>query len=60
MSTAARKARKRAGEKFVRIPKVGTPFELRSIACSPDPLNTTGQSNRKKARWARLRKAVED
>lgn len=30
MSTAARKARKRAGEKFVRSPKVPTPFEERS------------------------------
>ena len=31
MSNAARKARKRAGEKFVKAPKVGTPIELRAI-----------------------------
>jgi hypothetical protein len=31
MSTAARKARKRAGEKFVRPEKVGTPVEERGV-----------------------------
>ena len=30
MSTAARKARKRAGIKFSKLPKVGTPFQERS------------------------------
>lgn len=30
MSTAARKARKRAGIKFTKTPKVGTPFLERS------------------------------
>jgi hypothetical protein len=31
MSNAARKQRKKNGEKFVRVPKVGTPLELRRI-----------------------------
>jgi hypothetical protein len=31
VSTAARKARKRAGEKFEKAPKVGTPVEERAI-----------------------------
>lgn len=31
MSTRARKARKRSGEKFVREPKVGTPLEERTL-----------------------------
>ncbi len=30
MSTTARKTRKRGGEKFVRIPKIGTPIEERA------------------------------
>jgi hypothetical protein len=32
MSTAARKARKRAGIKFYKAPKVGTPPELRQAS----------------------------
>lgn len=31
MSTAARKARKRAGIKFEKAPKVGTPLEDRTV-----------------------------
>jgi len=30
MATANRKARKASGEKFVRVPKVGTPLEERA------------------------------
>lgn len=35
MSTAARKARKRAGVKFVKAQKVGTPVEERSYVTQP-------------------------
>lgn len=34
MSTAARKARKRAGIKFEKPAKVGTPMELRAVSIS--------------------------
>lgn len=37
MSTAARKARKRAGIKLVKTPKVGTPPEERSFVTQPVP-----------------------
>lgn len=36
MSTAARKIRKRSGEKFVRIAKVGTPLEDRQVPVVTD------------------------
>lgn len=35
MATAARKARKRAGIKFEKAQKVGTPVELRSFVTAP-------------------------
>lgn len=35
MSTAARKARKRAGIPFTKAPKVGTPLEERSFVTAP-------------------------
>lgn len=36
MTNTARKARKRAGEKFTRVPKVGTPLSERSIRMAHD------------------------
>lgn len=53
MSTAARKARKRAGIKFEKQPKVGTPFQDRAWFSQL----VTGFNGRQPAALPRLRSA---
>lgn len=62
MSTAARKYRKREGEKFTKEPKVGTPVEQRSWFTAVFPgLSGTKHAGRPMPRSAKKRaKALRD
>lgn len=59
MATAARKARKAAGVKFTRRPKVGTPVEERSWFASILPPLTLLGAPRRRSEKAR-RRALAD
>lgn len=54
MGNAARKARKRAGETFVREPKVGTPYAERHISLVTDKNFRSHPSNRRLVKLAKL------
>lgn len=60
MANTNRKARKAAGEKFVRVPKVGTPVQERSwfakLLPSLNPMNPVPRRRSEKAR----RRALAD
>lgn len=61
MATAARKARKRAGIKFEKAPKEGTPFNLRQSYSGPVPgAPGTKYEGTFQPRSAKKRKKIRD
>jgi hypothetical protein len=57
MATAARKARKRSGEKFTKTAKVGTPLEERRIEPVFD--RTTGGFHPSHKAYRRIKDAID-